>query len=71
MERQPPTRQESTEPVAAAAEEVMVAEAQESTAPAAVIAEDEVQEEASAEGGLVDIASILGAQTVTVVRSSL
>jgi hypothetical protein len=45
MERQPPARQESTEPAAAAAEEVMVAEAQESTAPTAVIAEDEVQEQ--------------------------
>jgi hypothetical protein len=71
MERQPPARQESTEPAAAAAEEVVAAEAQESTAPAAVIAEDEVQEEAPAEGGLVDIARILGAPTVTVVRSSL
>jgi hypothetical protein len=71
MERQLPARQESTEPAAAAVEEVMAAEAQESTAPAAVIAEDEAQEEASAEGGLVDIASILGTRTVTVVRSSL
>jgi hypothetical protein len=59
------------EPAAADAEEVVAAEAQESTAPAAVIAEDEAQEEAPAEGGLVDIASILGAPTVTVVRSSL
>jgi hypothetical protein len=59
------------EPAAAAAEEVMAAEAQESTAPAAVIAEDEAQREAPAEGGLVDITSILGASTVTVVRSSL
>jgi predicted house-cleaning NTP pyrophosphatase (Maf/HAM1 superfamily) len=56
MERQPPTVQESTEPAAAAAEEVVDAEA---------------QEEAPAEAGLVDIASILGAPTVTVVRSSL
>jgi hypothetical protein len=71
MERQPPTHQESTEPAAAAAEEVMAAEAQESTAPAAVIAEYEAQEEAPVEGGLVDIASILGAPTMTVVRSSL
>jgi hypothetical protein len=71
MERQPPARQESTESAGAAAEEVVAAEAQESTAPAAVIAEDEAQEEAPAEGGLVDIASILGAPTVTVVRSSL
>jgi hypothetical protein len=56
MERQPPAAQESTEPAAAAAEEAVVAEA---------------QEEAPAEAGLVDIASILGAPTVTVVRSSL
>jgi hypothetical protein len=56
MERQPPAAQESTEPAAVAAEEVVAAEA---------------QEEAPAEAGLVDIASILGAPTVTVVRSSL
>jgi hypothetical protein len=56
MERQPPATQESTEPVAAAAEEVVAAEA---------------QEEAPAKAGLVDIASILSAPTVTVVRSSL
>jgi hypothetical protein len=46
-----------------------------STAPAAAVAEEaatiEAQEEAPAEVGLVDIASILGAPTVTVVRSSL
>jgi hypothetical protein len=70
MERQPPASQGSTEP-AAAAEEVVAAEAQESAAPAAVTAEEEAQEEAPAEVGLVDIASILGAPTVTVVRSSL
>jgi hypothetical protein len=46
MECQPPARQESTEPAAAAAEEVVAAEAQESTAPAAVIADDVAQEEA-------------------------
>jgi hypothetical protein len=45
-----------TEPAAAAAEE-----------PAAT----EAKEEAPVEAGLVDIASILGAPTVTVVRSSL
>jgi predicted secreted protein len=44
------------EPAAAAAEEAVAAEA---------------QEEAPAEDGLVDIAGILGAPTVTVVRSSL
>jgi hypothetical protein len=46
-----------------------------STEPTAAVAEEaattEEQEEAPAEGGLVDIASILGALTVTVVRSSL
>jgi hypothetical protein len=56
MERQPPAAQESTEPAAAAAEEATTAE---------------VQEEAPAKAGLVDIASILGAPTVTVVQSSL
>jgi hypothetical protein len=75
MERQPPAPQGSTEPAAAAAEEVVAVEAQESAAPAAVTAEGavaaEAQEEAPAEAGLVDIASILGAPTVTVVRSSL
>jgi hypothetical protein len=70
MERQPPAPQGSTEP-AAAAEEVVAAEAQESAAPAAVTAEEEAQEEVPAKAGLVDIASILGAPTVTVVRSSL
>jgi predicted secreted protein len=55
MERQPPVAQGSTEP-AAATEEVAATEA---------------QEEAPAEAGLVNIASILGAATVTVVRSSL
>jgi predicted secreted protein len=63
------------EPAAAATEEVVAAGAQEGTAPAAVAAEEaaaaEAQEEAPAEAGLVDIASILGALTVTIVRSSL
>jgi hypothetical protein len=75
MERQPSARQESTEPATAAAEEVVAAEAQESAAPAAGTAEGvadvEAQEEAPTEAGLVDIASILGAPTVTIVRSSL
>jgi hypothetical protein len=75
MERQPSAPQRGTEPAATAAEEVVAAEAQESAAPAAVAAEGaaatEAQEEAPAEGGLVDIASILGVPTVTVVRSSL
>jgi hypothetical protein len=55
LERQPPVAQGSTEPTAAATEEAAATEAQ----------------EAPAEAGLVDIASILGAPTVTVVRSSL
>jgi hypothetical protein len=60
MEHQPPAAQGSTEPAAAAAEEAAEG--------AAAI---EAQEEAPAEAGLVDIVSILGAPTVTVVRSSL
>jgi hypothetical protein len=56
MERQPPVAQGSIELTATATEGVAAAEA---------------QEEARAEAGLVDIASILGAPTVTVVRSSL
>jgi hypothetical protein len=60
---------------AAATEGVVAAGAQEGAAPAAVAAEEaaaaEAQEEAPAEAGLVDIASILGAPTVTIVRSSL
>jgi hypothetical protein len=56
LTRQPPVAMGSTKPTAAVAEE-----------PAAT----EAQEEAPAEAGLVDIASILGAPTVTVVRSSL
>jgi hypothetical protein len=75
LERQPPAPQGSTEPAAAAVEEVVAAGAQESAAPAVVAAEEatvaEAQGEAPAEAGLVDIASILGAPTVTIVRSSL
>jgi hypothetical protein len=59
MERQLPAAQGSTGPAAA------VEEATEGAAAT------EVQEEAPAEAGLVDIASILGAPTMTVVRSSL
>jgi hypothetical protein len=55
MERQPPAAQGSTEPAAAAAEEAAAIEAQ----------------EVPAEVGLVDIASILCAPTVMVVRSRL
>jgi hypothetical protein len=54
--RQPPVAEGSVEPAAAVAEE-----------PAA----NEAREEAPAEAGLVDIASILDAPTVTIVRSSL
>jgi hypothetical protein len=75
LERQPPAPRGSTEPAAAAVGEVVAAGAQESAAPAAVATEEaavaEAQEEAPAEAGLVDIASILGAPTVTIVRSSL
>jgi hypothetical protein len=73
MEHQPSAPQRSTEPVAAAAEEVVAAEAQESAAPAAVAAEEAAAAEVQvpAEAGLVDITSILGAPTVTIVRSSL
>jgi hypothetical protein len=61
MERQPPAAQEGAEPAAAAAAE--------EAAEGAV--DTEAREEAPPEAGLVDIASILGAPTVTVVRSSL
>jgi hypothetical protein len=75
LERQPPAPQGSTEPAAAAAEEVVAAGAHEGATPAAVAAEEaatvEAQEEAPAEAGLVDVASILGAPTVRIVRSSL
>jgi hypothetical protein len=56
MTRQPPVVEGSTDPAAAVIEEA---------------AGTETQEEAPAEAGLVNIASILGAPTVTVVRSSL
>jgi hypothetical protein len=75
LERQPPAPQGSTELVAAAVEEVVASGAQEGTAPAAVATEEAVaagaQEEAPAEGGLVDIAIILGAPAVTIVRSNV
>jgi hypothetical protein len=56
LELQPPVAQGSTEPAAAPTKEAAATEA---------------QEEVPAEAVLVDIASILGAPTVTVVRSSL
>jgi hypothetical protein len=75
LERQPPACQESTGPAAPAVEEVVAVGAQEGTTPVTVAAEEaaaaEAQEEAPAEDGLVDIASILGAPAVTIVRSSL
>jgi hypothetical protein len=75
LERQPPTPQGRAEPAATTAEEVVAAGGQEGAAPAAVAAGEavaaEVQEEAPTEAGLVDIASILGAPTVMIVRSSL
>jgi hypothetical protein len=65
LERQPPAPQGNKEPVASAVEEVETTRAQRGTVPAAVAVEEavaaEAQEEAPAEGGLVDIASILGA----------
>jgi hypothetical protein len=75
LECQPPAPQGSTEPAATAAEEVVAAGAQESAAPATAAGggatATEAQEEAPTEARLVDIASILGAPTVTIVRSSL
>jgi tellurite resistance protein len=56
LTRQPPVAEERTELAVAVAKE-----------PTAI----EAEEDAPAEAGLVDIASILGAPTVTVVRSSL
>jgi hypothetical protein len=75
LEPQPPAPQGSTEPAAAAAEEVVATGAQESAAPTIAAGggatATEAQEEVPTEAGLVDIASILGAPTVTIVRSSL
>jgi hypothetical protein len=75
LERQPPAPQGSTKPAAAATEEVIAVGAHESAAPATAAGGEatatEAQDEAPTEAGLVDIASILGAPTVTIVRSSL
>jgi hypothetical protein len=75
LERQPPAPEESRGPVAAAVGEVMASGVQETSAPAAAAVEEALaagaEEEAPAEGGLVDIASILGAPAVTIVRSNL
>jgi hypothetical protein len=75
LERQPPAPQGSTGPVAGAVEWVVALGAQETTTPAAAAVEEAVaagaEEEVPTEGGLVDIASILGAPAVTIVRSNL
>jgi hypothetical protein len=65
---------ESRVPAAAAVGEVEAAGTRETSAPAAATMQavaEEVEEETPAEGGLVDIASILGAPAVTIVRSNL
>jgi hypothetical protein len=66
---------ESRVPTAAAAGEMEAAGTQKTSAPATATVEEavaeEAEEETSAEGGLVDIASILGAPAVTIVRSTL
>jgi hypothetical protein len=57
VEPQPPTMESRREPsVATGAEDLVAAQA---------------EEDAPAQAGLVDVASILGAPTVTVIRSSL
>jgi hypothetical protein len=74
LERQPPALEESTGPVVAAVGEVVASGVQETSAPAAAVEEAVAagaQEEAPAEGGLVDIASILGAPAMTIVWSNL
>jgi hypothetical protein len=74
LERQLPAPEESRVPAAAAVGEMEASGAQEASAPAAATVEEAVAEEAEetpAEGGLVDIASILGAPAVTIVRSNL
>jgi hypothetical protein len=61
--------------VAAVVGEVATSGAQERSAPATAAVEEAVatgaEEETPAEGGLVDITSILGAPAVTIVRSNL
>jgi hypothetical protein len=75
LERQPPAPEESRVPAAAVVGEMDAAGTQEMSAPVAATMEEavaeEAEEEAPAEGGLVDIASILGAPAVTIVRSNL
>jgi hypothetical protein len=61
--------------MAATVEKVVTSRAEGEGASAAAAVKEvvaaEAEEEAPAEGGLVDIASILGAPAVTIVRSSL
>jgi hypothetical protein len=75
LERQPPAPAEGRGPVAATVGKVVTPGVEGEGAPAAAAVEEsvaeEAEEEAPAEGGLVDIASILGAPAVTIVRSSL
>jgi hypothetical protein len=75
LERQPPAPEESRGPAAAAVGEMEAAGTQQTSAPTTATVDEAVVEEAEeempAEGGLVDIASILGAPTVTIVRSKL
>jgi hypothetical protein len=74
LERQPPAPEESRVPAAAAVGEMEAAGTQETSAPATTTVQavaEEAEEETPAEGGLVDIASILGAPAVTIVRSNL
>jgi hypothetical protein len=75
LERQPPAPAESRGPAAATVGKVVTPGAEGEGAPAAAAVEEavaeEAKEEAPAEGGLVDIASILGAPAVSIVRSSL
>jgi hypothetical protein len=75
LERQPPAPAESRGPVAATVgKEVTPGAVGEGATAAAAVEEavaEEAEEETPAEGGLVDIASILGAPAVTIVRSSL
>jgi hypothetical protein len=75
LERQPPAPEESRGPVAAVVGEVVASGVRETYAPAAAAVVEAVaagaEEETPAEGGLVDIASILGAPAVTIVRSNL
>jgi hypothetical protein len=75
LERQPPAPEESRVPAAAAVGEMEAAGTQETSAPATATVDEavveEAEEETPTEGGLVDNASILGAPTVSIVRSNL